>query len=80
MPFGLTNDPTTFMIFMNDILWFLMGKIVVGFIDDMLVFIKKIKEHKPHLILPKTSLFIDMEKNLLCLSMIEYFGYFIFAQ
>jgi hypothetical protein len=40
MPFGLTNAPTTFMRLINDIFIAHLVKIVVIYLDDILVFIK----------------------------------------
>jgi hypothetical protein len=45
MPFGLTNPPTTFRTFMNDIFreWF--DDFVVIYIDDILVYNNFMEEH-----------------------------------
>ena len=85
MSFGLTNAPRMFMMLMTNVLWPFMGKFEVYFIDVVLVYSKNILEHATHLklvcqALYDTKLYIDQEKNFLCLAKIEYLGHTIFYQ
>jgi hypothetical protein len=48
MPFGLTNAPTTFMRVINDIFRPLLGRIVVIYLDDILIFNKSWEAHLQH--------------------------------
>jgi len=48
MPFGLTNAPVYFMDLMNIVFRGIVNKIMVVFVDDILVFSKSVDEHGEH--------------------------------
>jgi hypothetical protein len=49
VPFGLTNVPTTFMCFMNNVFRKFLDRFVLVFIDDILIYSKNKEEDGEHL-------------------------------
>jgi len=82
MPFGLTNAPATFMRFINDVFRAHLGKFVVIYLDDILVFSKSWEDHLQHVhtileLLRAHYLQVKEKKSYFGQTSVQYLGFII---
>jgi hypothetical protein len=80
--FGLTNAPTTFMCLMHNVLNKFLDKIVLVFIDDILIYSKNREEHEEHIrlvlqVLREHQLYAKFSKCDFFQKQVHYLGHII---
>jgi hypothetical protein len=85
MPFGLTNAPTTFMRLINDIFRAHLGRFVVIYLDDILIFSRTWDTHMQHVrqvlqILQEHKLQVKEKKSYFGQTSVPYLGFVVISE
>jgi len=82
MPFGLTNAPAVFQTLMNDLFRDMLNRFVFIYLDDILIFLRSLEEHRQHVrlvlqCLLQNKLYVKPEKCEFHAPSVSFLGYII---
>ncbi len=80
MPYGLSNSPSVFQCFMNEVFWEFLHQFMIVYIDDILIYSRNLAEHRHHVTrvlqrLRVHHLYLKLEKCEFHRSMVQFLSY-----